>query len=164
MSISIPANPENTGRGKRSGDDVIRRELDPSDTDRLLEHPVQDDALAREWSDPEPTLIGRLSALQNDTIGKRLIYTAFGFFVLGGINALLMRVQLAQAENTFLSPEAYNQFFTMHGSTMMFLFAVPILEGFAIMLLPFILGNREMPFPRLGVFSFWVFLFGGLLF
>ena len=166
MSISIPANPENAGRGETSGDEYTRRgrELDPSDTDNLLEHPVQEEELTREWSDPPPTLIGRLSALQNDTIGKRLIYTAFGFFVLGGINALLMRVQLAQAENTFLSPDAYNQFFTMHGSTMMFLFVVPIIEGFAIMLLPFLLGNREMPFPRLGVFSFWVFLFGGLLF
>jgi cytochrome c oxidase subunit I+III len=163
MSISIPANPEDA-RGKSSGDEPIGRELDPANTDNLLKYPVQDEALRREWDDPEPTLIGRLKALQNDTIGKRLIFTAFGFFVLGGINALLMRVQLAQAENTFLSPDAYNQFFTMHGSTMMFLFVVPIVEGFAIMLLPFLLGNREMPFPRLGVFSFWVFLFGGLLF
>lgn len=164
MSISLPAKPEDAGKTKRSDEDFIGPELDPSNTDELLKHPVQEDALTRQWNDPEPTLIGRLSALQNDTIGKRLIYTAFGFFVLGGINALLMRVQLAQAESTFLSPDAYNQFFTMHGSTMMFLFVVPIIEGFAIMLLPFILGNREMPFPRLGVFSFWVFLFGGLLF
>ena len=164
MSISIPANPEDAGREKRPVEDYKSPHLDPSDTEELLKHPVQDDALSRQWDDPEPTLIGRLSALQNDTIGKRLIFTAFGFFVLGGINALLMRIQLAKAENTFLSPDAYNQFFTMHGSTMMFLFAVPIIEGFAIMLLPFLLGNREMPFPRLGVFSFWVFLFGGLLF
>ncbi len=164
MSISIPANPEEAGRDEHSSEKYVRPELDPSNTDELLKHPVQEEALRRQWEDPEPTLIGRLSALQNDTIGKRLIYTAFGFFVLGGINALLMRIQLARAENTFLSPDAYNQFFTMHGSTMMFLFVVPIIEGFAIMLLPFLLGNREMPFPRLGVFSFWVFLFGGLLF
>lgn len=163
MSLSIPASPENAGK-EESPSVHVHRELDPSNTDRLLEHPVQQEALRRQWDDPEPTLIGRLKALQNDTIGKRLIYTAFGFFVLGGINALLMRIQLAQPENTFLSPDAYNQFFTMHGSTMMFLFVVPIIEGFAIMLLPFLLGNREMPFPRLGVFSFWVFLFGGLLF
>ena len=164
MSISIPANPEEAGRGERASEKYVRPELDPSNTDNLLKHPVQEEALRRQWADPEPTLIGRLRALQNDTIGKRLIFTAFGFFVLGGINALLMRIQLARAENTFLSPDAYNQFFTMHGSTMMFLFVVPIIEGFAIMLLPFLLGNREMPFPRLGVFSFWVFLFGGLLF
>ena len=163
MSISIPANPENAGQ-EDSSEQYVGRELDPSNTDELLKHPPQHEALKRQWDDPEPTLIGRLRALQNDTIGTRLIFTAFGFFLLGGINALLMRVQLAQAENTFLSPEAYNQFFTMHGSTMMFLFVVPIIEGFTILLLPFLLGNREMPFPRLGVFSFWVFLFGGLLF
>ncbi len=164
MSISIPANPEDAGRDERPSEEYLHPELDPSDTEELLKHPVQDDALRRQWEDPEPTLIGRLRALQNDAIGMRLIFTAFGFFVLGGINALLMRVQLARAENTFLSPDAYNEFFTMHGSTMMFLFVVPIIEGFTILLMPFILGNREMPYPRLGVFSFWVFLFGGLLF
>jgi cytochrome c oxidase subunit I+III len=121
------------------------------------------DPLVRQWADP-PGLIGRLSALQNDTLGRRMMATAFGFFLLGGITALLMRVQLARADNTFLSPETYNQFFTLHGSTMMFLFAVPMLEGFAILILPFMLGNREMPFPRLGIFGFWTFLLGGLLF
>lgn len=164
MSISAPAQPDDVGRDKPSAEKYFHSELDPSNTDRLLQHPVQEEALRRQWKDPEPTFIGRLKALQNDAIGQRLIFTAFGFFVLGGINALLMRMQLAWAENTFLSPDTYNQLFTMHGSTMMYLFAVPILEGFTIMLLPFILGNREMPFPRLGVFSFWVFLFGGLLF
>lgn len=150
------------GEPRPSGEDDAR--LDPGNTDELLKYPVQEEALSREWADPKPTILGRLKAIQNDTIGQRLIFTAFGFFVLGGINALLIRTQLAVPENNFLSPDAYNQFFTMHGSTMMFLFAVPILEGFAIMILPFILGNREMPFPRLGVFSYWVFLFGGLLF
>ena len=164
MSISIPANPEDAGRNERASDEILSPELDPSDTDELLKHPVQEEALRRQWEDPEPTLIGRLKALQNDAIGLRLIFTAFGFFVLGGINALLMRIQLARPENTFLSPDTYNEFFTMHGSTMMFLFVVPIIEGFTILLMPFLLGNREMPYPRLGVFSFWVFLFGGLLF
>jgi cytochrome c oxidase subunit I+III len=164
MSISIPANPEDAGRNERSSDERLSPELDPSNTEELLKHPVQEEALRRQWEDPEPTFIGRLKALQNDAIGQRLIFTAFGFFVLGGINALLMRIQLARPENTFLSPDAYNEFFTMHGSTMMFLFVVPIIEGFTILLMPFLLGNREMPYPRLGVFSFWVFLFGGLLF
>jgi hypothetical protein len=143
-----------------SGEEDTR--LDPGNTEELLKFPVQEEALSRQWDDPKPTFLGRLKAIQNDAIGQRLIFTSFSFFLLGGINALLMRTQLARAENTFLSPDAYNQFFTMHGSTMMFLFAVPILEGFAIMLLPFLLGNREMPFPRLGVFSYWVFLFGGV--
>jgi cytochrome c oxidase subunit I+III len=121
------------------------------------------EALDFTWQDP-PGLIGALMALQNDTLGTRVMGTAFMFFLLGGINALLMRIQLARPENDFLTAQSFNQFFTMHGSTMMFLFAVPLLEGFAILLLPFLLGNREMPFPRLGVFTFWIFLFGGLLF
>jgi cytochrome c oxidase subunit I+III len=125
--------------------------------------PLASEPLTRVWADP-PGFVGGLKALQNDALGKRIMGTAFAFFLLGGVNALLMRLQLVQAENSFLGPDAYNQAFTMHGSTMMYLFAVPMLEGFAIMLLPFLLGNREMPFPRLGAFSFWTFLFGGILF
>lgn len=121
------------------------------------------DRLERTWADPVG-FFGALRALQNDTLGGRMIGLAFFMFLLGGINILLVRIQLMRPENDFLSPERYNQFFTMHGSTMMFLFAVPLLEGLAILVLPFMLGNREMPFPRLGVFSFWTFLFGGLLF
>lgn len=119
--------------------------------------------LERTWDDPRG-FVGALKALQNDTLGGRMVALAFFMFLLGGINILLVRIQLARPENDFLSPERFNQFFTMHGSTMMFLFAVPLLEGLAIMILPFMLGNREMPFPRLGIFSFWTFLFGGILF
>ncbi len=121
------------------------------------------DRLAQIWDDP-PGVIGALKALQNDTLGRRVMATSFTFFLAAGVLALLMRVQLAFAENTFLAPETFNEMFTMHGSTMMFLFAVPMLEGFAILILPMMLGNREMPFPRLGAFSFWIFLLGGLLF
>lgn len=115
------------------------------------------------WADP-PGVIGWFKALQNDRIGVRIMTTAFFFFLLGGINALLMRTQLAQPENTFLSAQRFNELFTMHGSTMMYLFAVPMMEGFAILLLPLVLGNREMPFPRLGVFSWFTLILGGLLF
>jgi cytochrome c oxidase subunit I+III len=115
------------------------------------------------WADP-PGFIGWFRALQNDALGGRIMLTAFTFFLLAGIMALLMRLQLVSAENTFLDPQVYNGLFTMHGSTMMFLFAVPMLEGFAIYLLPLLLGNREMPFPRLGVFSFFTFAMGGILF
>lgn len=121
------------------------------------------EALERTWADPSG-LIGRLCALQNDTLGIRIMATAFAFFLIGGLLSLLMRIQLALPENDFIGPDTYNQFFTMHGSTMMYLFAVPMLEGFAILILPFLLGNREMPFPRLGVFSYFTFLFGGILF
>jgi cytochrome c oxidase subunit I+III len=76
--------------------------------------------------------------------------------------ALLMRAQLAVPGNELVGPQAYNQFMTMHGSAMMFLFAVPILEAVAIILLPDMLGARDLPFPRLSAFGFWSFLFGGL--
>jgi len=121
------------------------------------------DALERLWADP-PGLVGWFRALQNDAVGGRIMVTAFIFFLLGGLNAVLMRTQLIQAENDFLGAEAFNQAFTMHGSTMMYLFVVPMLEGFAIFLLPLLLGNREMPFPRLGVFSYFTFVMGGILF
>jgi cytochrome c oxidase subunit I+III len=121
------------------------------------------DRLERLWADP-PGFIGWFRALQNDSVGGRIMILSFIFFLMGGVNALLMRTQLAQAESDFIGADFYNELFTMHGSTMMYLFAVPILEGFAIFLLPIMLGNREMPFPRLGVFSFFIFLMGGILF
>lgn len=121
------------------------------------------EALSRLWADP-PGFIGWFRSLQNDAVGGRIMVTAFIFFLLGGLNAVLIRTQLIQAENTFLGAEAFNQAFTMHGSTMMYLFVVPMLEGFAIFLLPLLLGNREMPFPRLGVFSYFTFVMGGILF
>ena len=131
--------------------------------DRAWEELTTDQKMEEVWADP-PGAIGWFKALQNDRIGLRIMTTAFFFFLLGGINALLMRMQLAQAESTLLSAQRYNELFTMHGSTMMYLFAVPMMEGFAILLLPLILGNREMPFPRLGVFSWFTFVLGGLLF
>ncbi len=119
--------------------------------------------LQKMWGN-KPGLYGWLSATTNDSIGLRIMVTAFTFLLLGGINAMMIRTQLAVPENTFLTPNQYNQAFTMHGSTMMYLFAVPMLEGFAIVLLPMILGSREMPYPRLSAFSFFLYLFGGLLF
>ncbi|MCW5978494.1 MAG: cytochrome c oxidase subunit I [Bryobacteraceae bacterium] len=96
-------------------------------------------------------------------IGKRFIVTAFGFFIAAGILALLMRVQLAHPRLEFLSPDLYNQFFTMHGVTMMFLFAIPVMEGMAIYLAPLMIGTRDMALPRLNAFGYYVFLLGGLL-
>lgn len=122
-----------------------------------------EERLDQVWADP-PGFIGWFRALQNDALGRRIMGTAFIFFLIGGVIALLMRLQLLRPENTFLGPDTYNELFTMHGSTMMYLFAVPMLEGFAIYLLPLVLGNREMPFPRLGVFSFFTFVMGGILF
>jgi cytochrome c oxidase subunit I+III len=116
------------------------------------------------WDDP-PGLLGKLMAVQNDAIGKRLLYTGFFFLLLGGsVDSLVMRLQLAVPENDFVSPQLYNELFTNHGSVTMFLVILPITEGFAILMLPFLLGTREMPFPRLGAYSFYTYLMGGLFY
>lgn len=107
---------------------------------------------------------GALSAVNSQRLGVRFMVTALAFFGAGGVLALLMRVQLAVPDNTFLGPQLYNEFFTMHGSTMMFLFAVPFIEGLALYLVPYMIGSRDVAFPRLTAFSYWTYLFGGLVF
>jgi cytochrome c oxidase subunit I+III len=120
--------------------------------------------LDRVWDDP-PGLRGQLTGVQNDLVGKRLVLTGFFFLLLGGsFDSLVMRLQLAFPEQELVSPQFYNELFTNHGSVTMFLVILPIFEGFAILILPSMLGSREMPFPRLGAFSYWTFLFGGLLY
>ncbi len=120
--------------------------------------------LDRLWADP-PGLWGRLTGVQNDMIGLRLMLTGFFFLILGGsLDSFAMRIQLAFPEQSILSPQLYNELFTNHGSVTMFLVILPIFEGFAIMVLPLILGTREMPFPRLGALGYWTFLLGGLLY
>ncbi|MAT96986.1 MAG: cytochrome c oxidase subunit I [Anaerolineaceae bacterium] len=121
-------------------------------------------ALEKIWADPPSGLVGAIKAIQNDAVGGRIMGTAFIFFLMAGALALLMRLQLIVPENTLIGPDRYNELFTMHGSTMMYLFAVPMIEGIAIVMLPLLLGTREMPFPRLGVFSYFTFVLGGLLF
>ena len=121
------------------------------------------DRIAQTWTDPTG-VVGFFTTVQNGPIVNRFLWTAFAFFLLGGVQALLMRIQLMHPQNTFLAPSTYNQLFTMHGSTMMFLFAVPAMEAFANYLLPVMLGTRELPFPRMTAFGYWTFLFGGILF
>ena len=104
-----------------------------------------------------------LTTVDHKIIGLRYMVTAFLFFVLAGVEALLLRVQLAQPGSTFLSPEAYDQLFTMHGTTMIFFFATPMLFGFGNFILPLMIGARDMAFPRLNAFGYWVLLFSGLL-
>ncbi len=118
--------------------------------------------LDRVWSPPEG-LYGWLTTTSHTQIGRRFIVTAFIFFLLGGILAALMRLQLSHAESGFLSPDRYNQIFTMHGVTMMFLFAVPIMEGFGIYLIPLMVGTRNLAFPRLNSFGYFTYLIGGIL-
>src|SRR2546423_12738602 len=107
-------------------------------------------------------LIERLSSVAHKWVGRRYILTAFFFLCLGGLSAVAMRLQLARPEAKLLGPDLYNQLFTMHGTTMMFLFAVPVMEAFAVYLVPLMVGTRNIAFPRLNAFSYWVYLFGGL--
>ena len=104
---------------------------------------------------------GRLSAVNHTIVGRRFIITAFTFFGIGGILAMLIRAQLATPRSAFLGPDIYNQVFTMHGTVMMFLFAIPLFEGLAMYLLPKMLGARDMAFPRLSAYGYWCYLFGG---
>ncbi|MGX8008963.1 cytochrome c oxidase subunit I [Mesorhizobium sp. ORM8.1] len=106
---------------------------------------------------------GWLSTVDHKRIGHRYIVTAFIFLVLAGLAALVMRLQLASPEAGHVGPDLYNQLFTMHGTTMMFLFAVPVMEAFAVYLVPLMIGTRNVAFPRLNAFSYWVYLSGGLM-
>jgi cytochrome c oxidase subunit 1 len=110
----------------------------------------------------ERGLRGWLRSVDHKSIGTRYFITALVFFLLGGIEAAVMRAQLARPENTLLGPDAYNQFFTMHGTTMMFMFAVPVMDASKIYLVPLMLGARNVAFPRLNAYGYWVYLIGGL--
>ncbi len=123
---------------------------------------TKDDAFVETWASTRQRF-GWAGAVNNGPIGRRFLLTGFVFFLIGGIQALVMRLQLAQPEQDLISPELYNQLMTMHGSTMMFLFVVPILEGVATLISPGMLGTRDLPFPRLTSFAYWAYLFGGIL-
>jgi cytochrome c oxidase subunit 1 len=103
-----------------------------------------------------------ITTVDHKRIGILYGATAFIFFLMGGIEALLIRWQLARPENTFLSPELYNELFTMHGTTMIFLAVMPLSAAFFNFFIPLQLGARDVAFPRLNAFSYWVFLLGGL--
>ena len=103
-----------------------------------------------------------IGTVDHKRIGLRYFYTGMAFFVIGGIEALLIRMQLAGPRLDLLTPEAYNQLFSMHGVTMMFLFAMPVLSGFGNYFVPLMIGARDMAFPRLNSFGYWVFLASGL--
>ncbi len=119
------------------------------------------EVLRRTWSS-RPGLLGWLSEINHREIGRRYILTAFFFLLVGGLEAFLMRLQLAKPENTFLSAARYNQIFTLHGTTMMFLFAVPVMEGMGVYLVPLMVGTRNVAFPRLNAFGYWMYLAGGI--
>ncbi|MEU0151326.1 cytochrome c oxidase subunit I [Micromonospora fulviviridis] len=118
-------------------------------------------ALEEHWGE-RPSLRSWFSTVDHKRIGRRYLVTAGFFFVLAGLSALAMRTQLARPESRLLSPQEYNQLFTMHGTAMIFLFATPMLFGFGNFLVPLMIGSRDMAFPKLNALGYWVFLFSGL--
>ena len=145
---------------------MAQHSVHPTDVQPLSEAPpeevrrAQTEKLLRAWK--MPTGWRYWSAVNNSEVGLWYTSATFFFLAFAGVLALLMRIQLAVPNNDFLSAELYNQAFTVHGSVMMFLFAIPVFEAIAVMFLPQLLGARDLPFPRLSAFGFWAFLIGGL--
>ena len=108
-------------------------------------------------------ILDYLSTVDHKKIGIMYLYTTFFFFLIGGALALLVRTQLASASNTFLTPTVYNQVFSMHGTTMIFLFVIPMWSGWGNYFVPLQIGARDMAFPRINAFSFWLIPLGGLI-
>jgi cytochrome c oxidase subunit I len=134
----------------------------PDTRDAAMPSELLEWQLERVWGTPR-TLLGALSTVDHKRIGRRYIATAFVFLLLGGVLALVMRLQLSRPEAGFITPDRYNQIFTMHGANMMFLFAVPVMEAMAVYLVPLMIGTRNIAFPRLNAFSYWIYLAGGIL-
>ncbi|HET7464873.1 MAG TPA: cytochrome c oxidase subunit I [Longimicrobium sp.] len=126
-----------------------------------LLNPAERELMERTWR-PRRGLWGWLIATDHKSIATRYIITAFVFFLLGGIEAFMIRLQLARPENHLLDPDQYNQIFTMHGTTMMFLFGVPIQLAVALYLVPLMVGTRNVAFPRLNALGYWTYVIGGL--
>lgn len=123
--------------------------------------PDEREVLHRTWR-PRGGFRGWITSVDHKSVGVRYLVTAFLFFILGGLEAAAIRIQLARPENQLLDPDLYNQIFTMHGTTMMFLFGVPVVLAAAIYLVPLMVGTRNIAFPRLNAFGYWVYLIGGL--
>jgi len=116
-------------------------------------------AFTRIWAS-DPGWKGWFTTVNHTDLGRMFLATAVLFFVIGGLLAMLIRAQLASPRSAFLGPDVYNQVFTMHGTIMMFLFAIPLFEGLAVYLLPKMLGSRDLAFPRLTAYGFWCYVFG----
>lgn len=114
------------------------------------------------WETPK-TVSGFFTTVDHKQLGKRYIATALIFLIIGGVEALMVRLQLARPNQALLGPEMYNQIFSMHGITMIFWYASPILSGFGVFLVPLLIGARDMAFPRLNAFTYWAYLFSGCI-
>jgi cytochrome c oxidase subunit 1 len=119
--------------------------------------------------EPEPPrtkgqiLVKYMTTTDHKVIGNLYLITSFVFFLVGGLMAMIIRAELAQTGNQFVDDEVYNQLFTMHGTIMLLLFATPLFVGFANCIMPLQIGSPDVAFPRLNMFSYWLFLFGGLI-
>jgi cytochrome c oxidase subunit I+III len=138
---------------------------EPNDPEPLPETPPRElqeaQALRLRLTWETPSGLRYFTSVNNTDVGVWYTAMTLIFFLFAGVLALLMRIQLAQPGGTFLEAETYNQVFTVHGSVMMFLFAIPIFEAIAVLILPQMLGARDLPFPRLSAFGFWCFVLGG---
>jgi cytochrome c oxidase subunit 1 len=112
---------------------------------------------------PESNLVGWLTTTDHKRIGALYLITSFSFFLLAGVLALVVRAELARPGLQLVNEEVYNQLFTMHGTIMLLLFATPLFVGFANVIMPIQIGAPDVAFPRLNMFSYWLFLFGGLI-
>jgi len=121
------------------------------------------EAQAREYPAVPSGVWSWITTVDHKRIGTLYFVSAIFYFLIGGLEALLMRIQLSRPENTFLTPETYNQLFTMHGTTMIFLVVMPLTAAFFNWLVPLMIGARDVAFPRLNAFSYWTFFFGALL-
>jgi cytochrome c oxidase subunit I len=117
--------------------------------------------LEQTWSDA-PGTPGFFSSVDHKRVGHRYLVTSFVFFLIGGIEALLLRTQLAVPDAQILPPDVYNELFTMHGTTMFFLFAGTIISAWGNYIVPLVIGSRDMAYPRMNMFSYWVFLLAGI--
>jgi cytochrome c oxidase subunit 1 len=137
-----------------------RIEIDQEELEATMRREREE--LERTWARPTG-LRGWFTDTDHKSIAKRYIVTAFVFFIFGGIEAALMRIQLMRPDSHFLSPDQYNQIFTVHGTTMMFLFAVPIMTAMGIYFVPLMVGARDVAFPRVNLYGYFVYLIGGIL-
>jgi cytochrome c oxidase subunit 1/cytochrome c oxidase subunit I+III len=120
-------------------------------------------AAAFETALPRERLLPWVASVDHKQIGIMYMLLSVVFLIIGGLEATLIRIQLAIPNNTFLSPEMFNQLFTMHGTTMVFLVGMPLVTGFANYLIPLMIGAKDVAFPRLNAMSFWILAFGGVL-
>src|ERR1700734_3839705 len=126
----------------------------------MSSHAIAIQTASRPWLE---ALHEWVTTVDHKRLGVLYIVYALCFLMVGGIEATVIRIQLIRPHNDFVSPQVFNRMFTMHGTTMIFFVAMPVLFGFANYLIPLMIGARDMAFPRLNAFGFWMSFLGGLL-